>query len=85
MLTIRILDNAVRELERLDKPTAKRIVSRIKWLAENLDNVKREALAGDLAGLFKFRVGDYRVIYQLLEEEQVMIIHKIGHRSEIYR
>lgn len=54
---VRILEAASRDLERLDKPTGRRIVQRIHWLAANL-----EALAGDLAGFYKLRVGDYRVI-----------------------
>ncbi len=42
---------------------ARRIVQRINWLAANWDAVRLEALTGDLAGLYKLRVGDYRVIY----------------------
>ena len=53
MYQIRILDPAARELARLDKQVSQRIVRRIRWLAENLDNVKPEALTGNLAGLFK--------------------------------
>ncbi len=44
-----------------------------------------EALTGDLEGLFKLRVGDHRVVYELLHEERSIIIHMIGHRREIYR
>jgi len=82
---IRILDSAARELARLDKPLARRIVRRLRWLAENLHAIKPEALTGDLAGLFKLRVGDYRVIYELLHEDHAIAIHAIGHRREIYR
>jgi len=82
---IRILGSAARELARLDKPLARRVVERIRWLAENLDAVRPEALTGDLAGLFKLRVGDHRVIYELLRDERLMVIHAIGHRREVYR
>jgi mRNA-degrading endonuclease RelE of RelBE toxin-antitoxin system len=58
---IRILDAAIRELARLDKAVGRRIVERIHWLAANLDEIKPEALTGDLAGLYKRRAGDYRV------------------------
>lgn len=57
----------------------------MSWLAENLENIKLLKLKGDLSSFYKLRVGDYRVFYQVLEEEQVIIVHKIGHRSEIYR
>ena len=82
---IRILDSATRELARLDEPIARRIVGCIRWLADNLGAVRPEALTGDLAGLFKLRVGDYRVIYELLHEDHAIVIHAIGHRIEIYR
>ena len=82
---IRVLQAASRDLERLDKPTGRRIVQRIHWLAENLDSIRLEALTGDLAGLYKLRIGDYRVIYEVLWEEETIVIHAIGHRREIYR
>lgn len=85
MYRLHILHAASRELERLDKPVARRIAERINWLAAKLDDIKPEPYKGDLAGLYKFRVGDYRVIYQILQEEQVIVIHQVGHRSEIYQ
>jgi len=45
--TVRILKAASRELARLDKPIAKRMAGRIRWLAENLDNAKPKAMAYD--------------------------------------
>lgn len=85
MYRIRILDKAARELAQLDKPVGCRIVERINWLNVNLDTLKLDPLTGDLAGLYKLRVGDYRVIYEILHNEQTLIIHTIGHRKEIYR
>jgi len=82
---LRIIPTATRELERLVKPVARRIAERINWLAANLDDIRPEPYKGDLAGLYKFRVGDYRVIYQILHDEKVIVIHQVGHRSEIYR
>jgi len=82
---LRILQTATRELERLDKPVTRRIAERINWLAANLDDIRPEPYKGDLAGLYKFRVGDYRVIYQILHDEQVIVIHQVGHRNETYR
>lgn len=82
---IRILDEAVRDLKRLDKPTGRRIVKRINWLAENFDAVQPERLTGNLSGLYKLRVGAFRVLYQPLEDEGVLVIHQIGHRREVYK
>jgi mRNA interferase RelE/StbE len=82
---IRILEGAARELVRLDKPVGRRIAQRINWLAANLDDIRPEPFTGDLVGFYKLRVGDYRVIYEILCDERVIVIHEIGHRREIYR
>lgn len=85
MYRVRLLAAASKNLANLDKPVARRIVERVHWLAENLGDANLEALTGDLEGLFKLRVGDYRIIYELIHEERLIIIHTIGHRREIYR
>lgn len=85
MYRIRIMEAATRDLVRLDKPVSQRIVKRIEWLGANLESIKPEVLAGNLAGLYKLRVGDYRVIYEILHDERAIMIHKVGHRREIYR
>lgn len=82
---IRILGAASQDLARLDKPRGRRLVRRIKWLAANLDAIRLEALTGDFAGFHKLRVGDYRVIYEVLRNEETIVIHAIGHRREVYR
>ena len=85
MYTVRILKSASRELARLDKGIALRVVDRIRWLAENLEEIKPKALTGELSGLYKLREGDYRVIYEIIHQEKVIIIHSIGHRREVYQ
>lgn len=85
MYRVHILDSAAQELANLDKSIGRRIIKRINWLAENLDDVRRETLTGVLSGLYKLRVGDYRVLYEILPGEQIMVIHIIGHRREVYR
>ncbi len=72
-------------LARLDKSVGRRIVKRINWLAASLDDIRPESPTGDLAGFYKLRVGDYRVLYEILQDEQTIVIHMIGHRREIYR
>ena len=54
-------------------------------LAVNLGDIRPEALSGNLVGLYKLRVGDYRVIYEIVRKEKTIVIHAIGHRREIYR
>lgn len=45
-------------------------------------NIK--ALKGDLAGYYRYRVGDYRVVYSINDERQLVIVAIIAHRSEVY-
>ena len=85
MYTVRILKAAARELERLDQVVGHRVAQRIQWLAENVEKIKLERLKGDLAGLYRLREGNYRIIYQLLRKEKAIIIHSIGHRRDVYR
>ncbi len=85
MYRLRTIQTATHELERLDKPVARRIAERINWLAANLDDIRPEPYKGDLAGLYKFRIGDYRVIYEILHDEKIIVIHQVGHQSEVYR
>jgi mRNA interferase RelE/StbE len=82
---VRFLDDAIRDLARLDKSIARRIVERVRWLAENVETARLETLTGELAGFHKLRVGDYRVIYLILHDEQTLVINAVGHRREIYR
>lgn len=85
MYRLRILDAAVQDLKALDRQVASRIVKRIHWLAENFNSLKPQALTGSLADLYKLRVGDYRVIYEVIRSESLIVVHAIGHRREIYR
>lgn len=75
---------AIADLERLDQVLRERIVSKIRWLVENFDNITPQPLTGELKGLFKLRVGDYRVIYSVSPAPRIITIHLIGHRREIY-
>ena len=85
MYRIRILDAATRELAQLDRPVGRRVIERVHWLGANFDVIRPEALTGDLTGFYKLRIGDYRVIYQVLADEQTIVIHAIGHRRDIYK
>jgi mRNA interferase RelE/StbE len=85
MYTIRFADDAINELMNLDRATAKRIMSKISWLAQNADTIEPLGLRGELAGFSKLRIGDYRVIYELIAENKILNIHFVGHRSEIYK
>jgi len=71
-----------RDLNKLTKAEAARILNQIeKALSKNPESYP--ALKGKFAGLRKFRIGDYRIIYAILEHD--VIILRIGHRKDVYR
>jgi mRNA interferase RelE/StbE len=79
------LPNALVDLSKLDKPTAKRIINRIEWFSENIENISPTSLKSRLSGFYKLRIGDWRVIYEISKKAKTIYIHKIGHRKDIYK
>ena len=71
----------------LDKAVAQRILKKLKWLTQNIDAITPQPLKWNFEGLFKLRIGDWRVIYDYdIDRDQKMItVHKAGHRREIYK
>ena len=53
-------------------------------IAENPGRLGKPLL-GELEGMTVARRGDYRIIYEIFEEEQVVLIHRIQHRRDVYR
>lgn len=85
MYEVRFLDEAINNLAKIDKGFARRIIRKINWLNENIENIQPKGLSANLAGLSMLREGDYRIIYQIIHEEKLIIIHFIGHRSQVYK
>jgi addiction module RelE/StbE family toxin len=71
-----------RDLKKIDSDQIKRILRKIEEdLPEKAESFP--VLAGKFAGLRKFRVGDYRIIYTLIEHTALIL--RISHRRESYR
>lgn len=85
MHKVTILPKALQDLSRLDKPEAQRVIDKITWLSENIERIIPVPLKGSLSGFFRFRVGDWRIIYDINPPEKIITVHKIGHRREIYK
>ena len=81
--SIRIKESAARELRRAAKPDRARIVASIDRLAGA--PYLGAALKGDLRGLRRLRVGDWRVLYEVRDDELVVLVVRIAHRREAYR
>ena len=70
-----------RDLKKIDKKQINRLLDKIeKVLSENPD--KGEALKGQYKGLFKIRVGDYRVMYA--KTKKGVLVVRIAHRGKVY-
>jgi mRNA interferase RelE/StbE len=85
LYSVRLLKTASKELEKLDRSVAKRIIDRLEWLSLNVDSTKLFPLKGELSGLYKLREGSHRIIFEILKSENIIIVHAIGHRREIYK
>ena len=84
MYKVVYLDSVEKDLERLDRPTCKRILEKIeKYLAKDPKGLGK-ALGGEFQGLWRYRIGDFRVIYKIAEKEILIIVARIGHRKNIY-
>ena len=81
--SIRIKESAARELRRVARTDRTRIVAAIDRLAETPHI--GGALKGDLRGLRRVRVGDYRVVYEVRDDELVVLVVRVAHRRDAYR
>jgi mRNA interferase RelE/StbE len=76
------LPGAVRDLRKLPKEVVERARRGLERLAKNPELGNK--LAESLAGFWSYRVGDYRIVYQLRRRELLVLIVMIGHRRAIY-
>ena len=82
MFEVILQKSAENDLKKLDNLTQKRITDKLFELKENPH--LGIPLTGHLAGLRKLRIGDYRVIYQIRNQELIVLVVKIGHRKNVY-
>lgn len=80
---ILIKASAAKELELLPKPDRKRVADKILALAADPRPVGVQKLAGE--DQYRLRQGDYRIIYEIIDREVLVLVIKIGHRREVYR
>ncbi|MFB3891679.1 MAG: type II toxin-antitoxin system RelE/ParE family toxin [Phycisphaerae bacterium] len=80
---IEYMPAATRALRRLDKTIQRRIVARIEHLSGNPRPFGAVKLSGH--DTFRIRIGDYRVIYAIVDERMVVLVVETGNRREVYR
>lgn len=84
MYNIEIAPAAERAIKRLPGDTQKRIIRAIVKLDVNPrpSGVRKLQGANDL---YRYRVGDYRIVYQIQDEKLVVLVVRVAHRREVYR
>lgn len=84
--TIEVSEKAVRALRKMDKQVARRIRDELSEIAGLKDPRSRgKALTGNLAGVWRYRVGDYRVLCDIEDDVLVILVIDVAHRREVYK
>ena len=85
--TIDYTDTAKTQLRKLDKQTAKRILDFMDERVGGRDDPRStcKALTGPLGGLWRYRVGDFRVICDIQDGALRILVVQLGNRREVYR
>lgn len=76
--------SAVKELRSLDKPVIQKIIAAVEKLSENPFEEGVKKLVGSNQ-TYRKRVGDYRIIYEVVFNRLIIEIIKVGHRKDIYK
>jgi mRNA interferase RelE/StbE len=78
---------ALKELEKLDRMAQRRIVNFLqeRVLRRTDPRDLGKAMTGDQAGLWRYRIGDYRLVCRIDEETELMLVLRVAHRKEAYR
>ena len=87
MYKVEFSESALKSLKKLDKYTARVIKN---WVVKNLvdcddPRVHGKALKGTLSGIWRYRVGDYRLFADIHDNVVTIEIFEVAHRSKIYK
>ncbi len=84
--TLEFDDDALKALNKLDKKWQIKILNSLEDIVK-LKNprLRGKALVGDKRGLWRYRVGDYRIICDFENERLVILVLTVAHRSKVYR
>jgi mRNA interferase RelE/StbE len=84
--TVKYTDTAKKELHKLDKQIARRILDYMDERVATLEDPRSSGkmLTGPLGGLWRYRVGDYRVICDIQDRIVCVLVLRIGHRGKVY-
>lgn len=81
--SVKLAPTAERQLHKFDPQVRRRVQAAIDLLAANPRPPKAIQLIGG-AGEWRVRTGDYRIIYEIQDDELIVLVLRVGHRREIY-
>ncbi len=86
MYELHFLSSAKKEFAKLDTVAQKIIKEKLLLLVINPDVLKNniKPLKGEYKGKFRLRINQYRVVFQVKDEELIIIVVRVGHRKEVY-
>jgi mRNA interferase RelE/StbE len=78
--------DAAKEFRKLGEPARRAILRYLRERIATAEDPRRfgKPLAGDLAGLWRYRVGDYRLVAAFEDDRLVVLVLRVGHRREVY-
>lgn len=87
MYKVTFTKRALKQLKKIDKPTAALITG---WIRKNLEGCENpramgKSLTANMSCQWRYRVGDYRIIAEIIDESVLILVINIGHRSDIYK
>lgn len=84
--SLELTPRVLKQLKKLDKPVAHRVLDELeKLVVSEYPQSHCKALTGNYSGLWRSRVGSYRVILDIDQGKLVLLALEVGHRSTIYR
>jgi mRNA interferase RelE/StbE len=84
---IEITRGAERQIKKLDSNAQAAILRFLRERLQSADNPRQwgKPLQGEKGGLWRYRVGDYRLICDIQDEKITVLVLRVGHRKEVYR
>ena len=83
MYTISIKQSAVKVLSKIEPAQRLRLIEAIDKLKTNPN--AGSVLKGEFSGLRRIRIGDYRIVYEVQNQQLIILVVRVAHRREVYK
>jgi len=83
--TVRFTTKSEKDIKKLSSPVQKRVLKKISQLETNRKPAQLKLLIGIKITKYRLRIGDYRILFDIYEQDKAILILRIGHRKDVYR